>query len=154
MFGLMTILFSAFIPLYLKSPYPAELGDGFRGLQLMVRPLQHNERNFLGLFSEGSGKTGRHLNVFCHSLIPLDLENFDIALSVLHAAVNYKMDRVIQRISRRLFDPSCCDRCIKREYMPLPKSSDLSSWQNARVGCPLTLTTDATLHPSVKESRK
>lgn len=48
----------------------------------MVRPLPHKERNILGLFSEGSGKTGRHLNVFCHSLIPLDLENFDIALSV------------------------------------------------------------------------
>ena len=91
--------------------------------------------------------------------MPLHLESLDLALSVLRAAVRYKMDRAIQDISRYLFDPSCRNLCLKHLMVADPLrvyavARELGLEQLAKRSGALTLAADvyvAYLSPEVKK---
>ena len=91
--------------------------------------------------------------------MPLEFESLDIALSVLRAAVSYKMDRAIQEISRHLFDPSCRTSCVKYFMAADPLrvyavAKELGLEQLAKRSGALTLITDAYVAPLSQEAHK
>ena len=87
--------------------------------------------------------------------MPLEFESLDIALSVLRTAHSYKMDRAIQDISRRLFDPSCHTHCVKHLIAAEPLrvyavAKELKLEQLAKRSGALTLTADIYV-PSISQ---